>query len=525
MESVNPKNFIDIDPYIVSFITLKDGNMIMIDELTPAKPNKVKILSGTENNKNNNSELLNKEKAPELALSEQINFSFIGEPKNEESKTIIKKSDFNLISNISKNINFSFINNDKKIKKNNTNGNIPNNIQNNFNNNNNISSLNSSIDIKSSMFQSKRDKNNVNNILNEDNVNINLTDTIFSNQQNNNFNGKKIEEIMPSNIFAKNLTENNINKKNNNIREIDKIIKDNQKYTFDEKPKEDNINNINKNTKEKNNKNEQINKINNFNQINYDNINGNINIKNYNSPNKKTDKDEKSYINNPSLIIQNNNFYSQNNFQKNNINTNEPNINNETELTTQENRSKNKSKRYNRLNRLNQSKKDGNYVKAVVSINIPGEEEENINLVQQFNSLVDRLNGQKSQTQAREIIKRSERYYELYKNPNENILNSLISPEKNKKRLKYNVFFENNTNNNGKYGDNNISNSIYNNDMSYISYQKNNNFNSRILALKERSMISMNNSFANENNTKNIYKKNNNNPDIVLPSNFAFNKY
>jgi hypothetical protein len=531
METVNPKNFIDIDPYIVSFITLKDGNMIMIDELTPAKPNKVKILSESEikeNNNNINVESLNKEKAPELSLSEQIYFSFIGNKKNEEPITIINKNDFNIISNISNNINFSIINKEKKIH-NNFNETTDNNTQNNYNN---ISSHNSSIDIKSSMFQSKRDKNNINNILNEDNVNINLTDINLSNQLNNKYNNndKKTNEIMPSNIFAKNLTENNINIKKNKIRPINKIIEDTQKYTFDEKTNDDNINinNTNKNSIEKNNiKKEITNENNKNNYINYNNSNGN-NISNYNYINNKLENNDKSYISNPSLIIQNNNFYSNdnyNNYQKNNINANEQNRNNDIEITTQDYRST--SKKYSRLSRLRHKRKDNNYIKAVVSINIPGEEQENINLVKQFNSLVDRLNGQKSQTQAREIIKRSDRYYELYKNPNESIINSFISPEKNRKILKYNYLFDNNIKNNSKNGDSNI----YNNDVSDISYKKynNNNLNSRIMALKERTtsnINSMNNSFMNENNTKNIYRNRiNNNSDIVLPSNFSFHKY
>ena len=33
MESVNPKNFIDIDPYTVSFITLKDGNIMILNKV------------------------------------------------------------------------------------------------------------------------------------------------------------------------------------------------------------------------------------------------------------------------------------------------------------------------------------------------------------------------------------------------------------------------------------------------------------------------------------------------------------
>ena len=40
METINPKNYIDIDPSLVSFITLKDGNMIMLDESTPIKTSK-----------------------------------------------------------------------------------------------------------------------------------------------------------------------------------------------------------------------------------------------------------------------------------------------------------------------------------------------------------------------------------------------------------------------------------------------------------------------------------------------------
>ena len=130
MESVNPKNFIDIDPSIVSFVTLKDGNMIMVDDSTPAKPNKVKLFS---NEEKNNLAPLNKEKTQELSLSEQINFSFIGSGslKNEEYKTIIKKNDFNLISSISNNINFSFLN-DNKINAQKNNININNNNKNNY---------------------------------------------------------------------------------------------------------------------------------------------------------------------------------------------------------------------------------------------------------------------------------------------------------------------------------------------------------------------------------------------------------
>ena len=54
------------------------------------------------------------------------------------------------------------------------------------------------------------------------------------------------------------------------------------------------------------------------------------------------------------------------------------------------------NKTYNRINKRLGKEKNTNYIKAVISINIPGEEKKNSNLIQQFNSLVDRLNGQKS---------------------------------------------------------------------------------------------------------------------------------
>ena len=488
MESVNPKNFIDIDPSIVSFVTLKDGNMIMVDDSTPAKPNKVKLFS---NEEKNNLEPQNKEKTQELSLSEQINFSFIGSGslKNEEYKTIIKKNDFNLISSISNNINFSFLN-DNKINAPKNNININNNNKNNYKSNlANLASPNSSIDIKSSMFQGGKNNNinhlNNNIIISEDNVNIHLTDTYTSNPTNH-YNGRN-EEIMSKNFFSEN--NKNINSKNNKLRQVNKIIKDTQKYTFDEDPNNEN-----------------------------DNNNGNLNNYNY-----KTEKNEKpSNYNNPSLVIQNNNFYSQNNFPNNN-NMSEQNKTDNREVvmsnTTQDNKSTS-TKKYSRLNRLRKKNKDNNYIKAVVSINIPAEEKETINLVKQFNSLVDRLNGQKSKTKAKEIIKKSERYYELYKKPNENIINSFISPEKNNINKKYNYFFDN-INNKKKYAENN-NNSIYSNENSNNTNNKNYNLNSRIMALKERTFSSMNSSFLND-NIKENYKSNGNTSEIVLPANFAFN--
>ena len=506
METINPKNFIDIDPYTVSFITLKDGNMIMIDELTPSKPNKVKIILEEEKNKN-------KEKVQELSLSEQINFSFFGNQKNN-------KNNFNLIS---KNISFSFLKNNYNIFK--LNENTSNNNQNNFLNN--FTNPNSSIDIKTSMIQNRKNNymniNNINNnILSDDNVNIHFNDNIMSPIIKNR---KKSDESMPTNILLNNLNENNIYNKNTNLNQINRIIIDTQKYTFDENANKENnnenifnVDNFNNNSYN-NMKSENINKDqkeiinNNFNQINFNNTNGSLN--NFNYVNNQKEKIEKSYN-------KNNIFYSQNNFPRNYMTI--QNKNNKSEIfmnnATKENRSM--SNQYNRVNRLRQKRKDNNYVKAVVSINIPAEEEESIDLEKQFNSLVDRLNGQKSKAKAKEIIKRSDKYYELYKKSNENIFSTLIGrPEKSKKKYKNKNFFD--TNNFSKKIRSKKKYEIIlrnNNDISNFCNSKNNNLNSRIMALKERSYTSMNNSFINDNIKENFINSTSNFSEIVLPSNF-----
>ena len=163
METINPKNLIDIDPSTVSFITLKDGNIIMLDDSAPIKPSKEKTKSIPEEEKNNKEE---KSKII-LAVSFPMNFYYKG---------IIKKSP---ILEISKNINFSYnkremINKDKIMP-----------------------TPNSSIDFKSSMLQSKKDITNLNinnsttinkNVISEDNVNIRMTETLISKQTTNNIN-------------------------------------------------------------------------------------------------------------------------------------------------------------------------------------------------------------------------------------------------------------------------------------------------------------------------------------------------
>jgi hypothetical protein len=292
--------------------------------------------------------------------------------------------------------------------------------------------------------------NNNNPNITEDSVNIQLTEGNLSKQINN------------INLKSKTIKDNKINKPiiNNNINEIKEKIEENKKV-----------------------------RKNNFIKLN---------------SLKEEEKNEKSSIfPNPSVIIQNNNFYSQNNYQKND--TTEIAKNN-TSLDKKIETKKN-SKLYSAINK---PKKGSNLVKAVVSINIQGEDKEKIDLVKQFNSLVDRLNEHKSRPNKTNYIKNNEKYYEFYKDK-EFLFNKIKSPGKGKRKTPRDFLFQNNFNRT-----NDIS-KIFNSNNTSI------NLNSRIMALKEKSTTNNNRiniSFRND-NSKNLII---NNSDIVLPSNFGKNK-
>ena len=443
METINPKNFIDIEPSSVSFITLKDGNMIMLDDSAPIKPTKEnkKMPSEEENNKIKE----NNEKF--LAVSFPINISYKGQIKNK-----IKLE-------ISKNINFSINNKEKK-----------------------MITPNSSIDFKSSMLQSKKDITNLNinnsttinkNVISEDNVNIRMTETLISKQTTNNVNNdneNKNDEIMQANNLINLKTNININ---NNEINLNKKEKENiQAFTFKDK---ENIILTNEKEEEK-----QI--INDFEKGSNMAFKKIMLNNNYKIPS--------------SLIIQNNNY-------SNRITDNKQKRSAMTEVFNEEEK-KNLNNTYNKMTKKIKKVKDNNYVKAVISINIPGEEKKNSNIIQQFNSLVDRLNGQKSKEKINNL-KKSDRFYELYKNPSDNyIINKILNPKKIKRNIPHGYFKD-------------ISSFLTNSEASTVSSGKGNSLNSRILALKERT--NPNNSFRSE-----IENNGNEKNDIVLPSNIVYSK-
>ena len=466
METINPKNFIDIDPTSVSFITLKDGNMIMLDDSTPVKPSKEKKIQSSLEEINT----LQKIKPQQiLAVSFPTNFSYKGNTKK------------NIILEITKNINFSYNKTVYKHKE------------------KNMPSPNSSIDFKSSMLQSKKDMTNLNinnstninkNIFSEDNVNIRMTDTLVSKQTTINVNNEN-ENIMPSN----NLSMYNDNK--SRIKLEKKSDENIQAFTFKNEQKKllDINNEINLDLKEENNDNTNNNNIELIKEKEKEKENK---MKNK-SIEEKIDTFKKIVFNNnkipSSLIINNNNFSGKI--------TENPKRSVMTEVSINEDKTET-NKTYNKINKRLTKDKNTNYIKAVISINIPGEEKKNSNIVTQFNSLVDRLNGQKSKGKIKNI-KKSDRFYELYKNSNENyILHRILSPKKTKRKIPHDYFRD-------------ISSFLTNSEMSTIASGKGSSLNSRIMALKEKT--NPNNSFRSD-NENNQNDKN----DIVLPSNFLYSK-
>ena len=105
METIHPNNIPDLDINTISLITLKNGNMIMIDDAVAEKPSMKKIQSYSELPKKDN-------KFHSLSVSENSTCSFEGKEHsiNKSDDKIIKivKNDFNLVSKISKNTNFSY---------------------------------------------------------------------------------------------------------------------------------------------------------------------------------------------------------------------------------------------------------------------------------------------------------------------------------------------------------------------------------------------------------------------------------
>ena len=181
METLNPNDIGKLDFDTFSFITLKNGDMIMIDSSAPEKYK-------SEKQKYNNDLIHKNQILNNLSVSKQFTFTFKGKNKSNKNidksnKQIIMQSDFNSVSFPSKSINVCYKGKSNKLIL----GNIPNlnikeNIKKNslfqYNTNNdkrksfNKPEIKTDININPDINENALKKINENNYCSENNSNI-----------------------------------------------------------------------------------------------------------------------------------------------------------------------------------------------------------------------------------------------------------------------------------------------------------------------------------------------------------------
>ena len=368
MESIHPNDIITMDLNSISYLTLKNGNMVLIDDSVPEKGNKdnmklpkSSIFGGDEYKQ--------APKKIKLEIASHTNFFYKGIQININKENDRIKYDYKRPNQIIKNESFYF----KGIK-------INQNFNNDFNNNN------------------KYEKENI--PLNNNNFNIAKTNKVHFNFDNKN------------NIY--NQTQSS---KENEIPQI---------------------------------KNIQNNNIINNNYYN-NNINNDNNIQSENNQNNLT-----SNIN-TNMSIPISNIYNNNNNNIDKMNLNSNNSNNNIIHTSKR---KNKSKIFGFFGK---DKKVRISINAVCSLNIKAEDKYKINLINQFNSLVDRLNEEREKdtvTKKLEIEKTDKysKFYPFYKNKTHN---EMIKKNFELMNQNYNINKDFNNETNNKPIGNNTLNSFY----------------------------------------------------------------
>ena len=205
MESINPSDIANLDFDSISFITLKTGDMIMIDNSVPKK---IQLDKKIKNNKNITQKDTIKQK---LSISKQNNFSYKGKItfnkfsskyNNINNNQILLKNNFNLISKISKNISFCYKAKYSKMFL------------------NDIQNLNiKEVPKKNSFLQYNHNNNdNKENFINNQNLNI-INNNIKSNINENPLNKEKVKE----NNQTLTLKRNNLNTKTEEITEEENL--------------------------------------------------------------------------------------------------------------------------------------------------------------------------------------------------------------------------------------------------------------------------------------------------------------
>ena len=236
METIHPNDIQELDADTFSFITLKNGNMIMIDDSVPQKAKTIK-------SKNDNDSQKIERIPQDLKVSDQLTISFRGkEPENNinfndnynqnNDNKIIVKSDFNLLSKITENANFSFFGNPihKPIN------NIPM-ISINKNENENHSDNNEKTDrsnITKSLNTFSPILSSNTNIKANENQNILLNNKNKNDEDENNTSSNRINSKNEENKEVEN--ENDVGsrirrKSRNYIEKIEKLVGDRNRHT------------------------------------------------------------------------------------------------------------------------------------------------------------------------------------------------------------------------------------------------------------------------------------------------------
>ena len=179
MEALNPNDISNLDFDTISFITLKNGDMIVIDSSVPQK-----YKSDSHKYNYNCDFTKNRATKQKLSVSKQLNFFYKGRKYFNNNNKIIIKNDFNLVSKLSKNISLFFKGKSNKLILNNIpNSSIKENInkntlfETNYNNYNNKEKtinkqeVNTNININSDINENELNK--MNNITSKDNTPIN----------------------------------------------------------------------------------------------------------------------------------------------------------------------------------------------------------------------------------------------------------------------------------------------------------------------------------------------------------------
>jgi len=323
MESIHPNDIITMDLNSISYLTLKNGNMVLIDDSVPEKGNKEKMkLSKSSGSNKNESKKIQKNFKLEIVSPSSLYFKGIKIYNSHNNENDIRKHDYKIFNKIIKNENFLI----KGMKANF------------FNNNNNIL---------------EKEKEN-----------------IPTNNINNHFNVDKTSKFSYQN-------ENKMDS-----------------YSRSQIPKENEIPHVNF----KFNNNNENNILSEYNQ---NKLNPNINT---------------------NLSIPITNSYNNNINNDNNNNDNQFNLNSNNSNFNQESKRRNKSKIFGFFGK---DKKVRISINAVCSLNIKAEDKYKINLINQFNNLVDRLNEEREKDTVTKLLQTEKvdkysKFYPFYKNKTHN---------------------------------------------------------------------------------------------------------